>query len=113
MDYPTSLRWRMQVQVRAYVMAVNGQRSGVWEHYSVVMDMQMGDGGVMEARWAKCQRCNYKARCEPVRGTTGLWNHLKNYHHYDTQLRQFRAPEIGEGSNANDDINEVLDANDV
>jgi hypothetical protein len=87
--------------------------SRLWEHYTMSMERHEKDGVIEEQRWAKCNRCNYKARAEPWRGTMHFWHHLRRRHHYNHELGQFQDPQIGEGAaNANADMGEVLNAND-
>jgi hypothetical protein len=85
--------------------------SKLWEHYSIFTERHEKDGVIENQRWAKCSRCNYRARAEPRHGTSHLWHHLRNRHHYNHELNQFQDPQIGEGgANANADMGEVLNA---
>jgi hypothetical protein len=77
------------------------------------MERHEKDGVIEEQRWAKCNRCNYRAHAEPWRGTSHFWHHLRRRHHYNRELGQFQDPQMGEGAaNANVDVGEVLSAND-
>jgi hypothetical protein len=89
--------------------------SKLWEHYSIFHESDethQRNGVIEQQRWVKCSRCNYRARADSKYGTSHLWHHLKNRHHYNHALNQFQDPHIGEGGvNANAGMGEVLDAN--
>ena len=83
-------------------MAARGSPSPVWEHYTRFVETHHRDGMMEEQIWAKCNRCAFKTRAEPIRGTMNLWKHLKSKHQDDVNQHQLQAPHLGEGNNGDD-----------
>lgn len=98
----------------------------VWEHYILNTEAHEVDGVTVMQRWARCRRCDFKARADFKRGTAVFWMHLRSKHSVghpahpqQQQLQGPQVPQLGEGggndNNGNADIGdgEVVNANGI
>lgn len=76
-------------------MAVPMRQSTVWQYYILTTEAHEHDGVTEMRRWARCKKCNFKARAEPQRGTTMFWMHLRSKHSIGHP--QLQGPQVGEG----------------
>ncbi|KAJ1253532.1 hypothetical protein BS78_K242200 [Paspalum vaginatum] len=77
-------------------MAVRMAQSTVWEHYTVTTEAHEHDGVTEMQRWARCRRCDFKARADFKRGTAMFWNHLRSKHSVG-HPQQLQGPQVAEG----------------